>query len=73
MITSNPSRGGVLFRVRVAKDSEEGRLTGLLTDSVIMTDNLATIRLNEIDRVLGEFSGMDKINDALKIVLGLNS
>ena len=42
MITSNLERTGPT-RVQVDKDSPEGRAMGLLTDSVIMTDNLATI------------------------------
>ena len=31
---------------------------GLRTDSVVMTDNLATIVHNEIDRVLGRLADM---------------
>ena len=34
-------------------EQSEGRETGLLPDSIVMTDNLATIALSEIDRVIG--------------------
>jgi mRNA-degrading endonuclease toxin of MazEF toxin-antitoxin module len=40
-------------------------------DSVIMTDNLATVRYSEIDRVLGVFSRMTEVNGALRTSLGL--
>ena len=71
MITSNLSREGLPFRVRVNKDSDDGRSAGLLTDSVIMVDNLATVRLVEIDRALGELPCMEKVDASLKMVFGL--
>jgi len=39
----------------------EGRQSGLLTDFVVMTDNLATITETEIDRVIGSLptAGVD--------------
>ncbi|WP_228055234.1 hypothetical protein [Gloeocapsopsis crepidinum] len=34
-------------------NSSEGKHSGLLTDSVVMTDNLATIVLSAVYRVIG--------------------
>jgi len=51
MITSNSSRQGHRSRVYVDVSKEPGKRTGLLMDSVIMTDNLATIAYSEIDRI----------------------
>jgi mRNA interferase MazF len=45
MITSNPSRAGHQSRVKISTSSADGKQTGLLSDSVVMTDNLATILL----------------------------
>jgi hypothetical protein len=40
-------------------------------DSVIMTDNLATIHHSEIDRILGAFSGLRELDAALRTTLAL--
>jgi mRNA-degrading endonuclease toxin of MazEF toxin-antitoxin module len=40
-------------------------------DSVIMTDNLATIRHSEIDRVIGALSVMTEVDAALRTTLAL--
>ncbi len=53
MISSNPARVGHPSRVTVSLATTEGQRTGLRTDSVIMTDNLATVLETEIDRVIG--------------------
>jgi len=53
MITSNIARAGHPSRVMVRVDGENAKRSGLLMDSVIMTDNLATIHYSEIDRVIG--------------------
>ena len=71
MITSNLSREGHPSRIRINKDSEEGTSAGLLTDSIIMTDNLATVRFLEIERALGALTDKDKIDNALKVTLGM--
>lgn len=71
MITSNLSRDGHKCRVRIDKDSKEGLSAGILTDSVIMAENLATVRLIEIDRNIGALSDMKAVDDALKATLGL--
>lgn len=53
MITSNMKRAGHPSRVTLLLNSSEGRQASILMDSVVMTDNLVTVRENEIDRVLG--------------------
>ena len=71
MITSNLSRDGHPSRVRINKDSVEGKSAGILTDSVALTDNLATVRFIEIDRGLGVLPNMDAVESALKTTFGL--
>ncbi len=71
MITSNMARSGHPSRVTVAQASAEGQLAGLKTDSVIMTDNLATILDNEIDRVIGNLKPMGAVDAALRHTLQL--
>jgi mRNA interferase MazF len=71
MITSNPSRAGHASRCSVAKSSREGREMGLRTDLIVMTDDLATIRASEIDRVIGRCSDMSHVDAALRHTLGI--
>jgi mRNA interferase MazF len=71
MITSNMARAGHPSRVAVSGGSETARTAGLLMDSVVMTDNLATIRYSEIDRVIGDFGDMTGIDRALRSTLAL--
>jgi len=66
MITSNLSRSGHPSRIRVSRSSPEGRQMGLLTDSVIMTDNLATVLEREIDRGIGHAGDMQGVAAALR-------
>jgi len=40
-------------------------------DSVIMTDNLATVRYSEIDRVIGAFPDQAELDAALRATLAL--
>jgi mRNA interferase MazF len=70
MITSQMFRAGHPCRVTVLVNSVEGKRSGLLADSVVMTDNLATVIVAAIDRTIGSLS-MDKIDGALKQTLGL--
>jgi mRNA interferase MazF len=44
---------------------------GLLSDSVVMTDNLATILDREIDRKIGSAPNTADIDQALRHTLGL--
>jgi mRNA interferase MazF len=45
---------------------------GLRTDSVVMTDNLATVLEVEIERYIGSLPIMTTIDDALRNTLGLS-
>lgn len=70
MITSNISRTGPT-RMTFAMTSPEGQEMGLLTDSVVVTDNLATVLEREIDKTIGRCPRMDLIDSALRIALCL--
>ncbi len=70
MITSRMFRANHPSRVTIALDLPEGRQSGLLADSVVVTDNLATITDQAIDRVIGKIS-MQKVDQALRHTLGL--
>lgn len=70
MVTSQMSRAGHPSRVTVLLASPEGKKSGLLTDSVIMTDNLATVFHRAIQRTIGSFP-MSGIDAALRGTLGL--
>ncbi len=71
MITSNPARAGHPSRVSISLHTAQGRQTGLQLDSVVMTDNLATVLDFEIDRTLGSWADMAAIDAALKHTPGL--
>ena len=59
MITSKMFRASHPSRVRVLVSSPEGRQSGLLTDSVVMADNLTTVAQFAIDRVIGSLPTAD--------------
>ncbi|HKQ50560.1 MAG TPA: type II toxin-antitoxin system PemK/MazF family toxin [Phycisphaerae bacterium] len=71
MITSNLHRAGPPSRIVVQMGSPIGRQAGLLTDSVIVADNLATVLNSEIDRAIGRIDDMKVIDGALRATLGL--
>jgi len=71
MITSNMARSGHPSRVAVLQGSADGQQMGLRTDSVVMTDNLATVMENEIYGTIGQCPLMDSIDKALCHTLGL--
>lgn len=71
MITSNLARAGHPSRVVVSLQTAEGQQTGLLTDSVIMTDNLVTVLDSEIDRAIGLWSDMTSVDASLRHTFGL--
>src|SRR4051812_28494798 len=71
MITGNMARAGHPSRLRVKKSTPLGRAMGLLTDSVIMTDNLATVHLSEVDQVMGHCTDMPRVEEALRHTFGL--
>jgi mRNA interferase MazF len=70
MITSRMLRTNHPCRVTIQLSTSEGKQSGLLTDSVVMTDNLATVAESEIDRVIGSLP-MEKTDIALRHTLGL--
>ena len=71
MISSNLARAGHLSRVVIPKNSTTGQQAGLLTDSVVMTDNIVTVLDIAIDRVLGQIPDMSNVDLALKHTLGI--
>ena len=71
MITSQMFRAGHPSRVSILRNSPEGKQSGLLVDSVIMTDNLATITTSAIYRLIGSIS-TENVDTALKCTLNLN-
>ncbi len=70
MITSQMVRANHPSRVTVTLASAEGKQSGLLTDSVVMTDNLATVILSAVYRVLGSLPTAS-VDAALRHTLGL--
>jgi mRNA interferase MazF len=69
-ITSNLRRTGPT-RVFVRRNSKLGQGMGILQDSVIVADNLATVLDGEIDRVIGSCIEIAPVEKALRMVLGL--
>jgi len=61
MITSNITRANHKSRVAVLLNSPEGKQS----DSVIVTDNLATVQEKFIDKVLGNLLTMNVVESAL--------
>lgn len=70
MISSRLFRADHPSRVLVRIAEAEGGESGLLSDSVVMTDNLATVLLSEIDRVIGRIP-MSRVDTALRHTLAL--
>lgn len=70
MITSQLFRANHPSRVAITLQSPEGQQSGLLSDSVIMTDNLATVSDLAIERVIGSLP-MQPIDTSLRHTLGL--
>ncbi len=71
MITSNLSRAGHPSRVFVSLTATSQRQTGLISDSIIVTDNLVTVAETEISHALGIWRDMAAIDDALRHTFGL--
>ena len=58
-------------RLELFLNTPVGRESGILMDSVVMTDNLATIRESEIDRRLGSLRDMKDVDTSLRHTLSL--
>lgn len=70
MITSRLFRANHPSRVVIEVSTQVGQRSGLLTDSVVATDNLATIMEVAIDRVIGALP-MTDVDAALRHTLKL--
>ena len=58
-------------RVSVSIDSSPGKAMGLLHDSVVVTDNLATVLDKQVDKVIGRCPIMSSVDVALRHTLDL--
>lgn len=72
MITSNMMRKGHKSRIFIDPNTKNGKHSGLLSNSVIMTDNIATLRMTEIYKKIGEFIDLHELKDALSHTFGIN-
>jgi hypothetical protein len=70
MITSNMARAGHPGRV-IVRVGGAAKGSGLLMNFRVTTDNRATIRYSEIDRVIGKLTGMQEVDAALRTTLAL--
>jgi len=70
MISSQMFRAGHPSRVVITIASPAGQQSGLLGDSVVMGDNVATVALAAIDRVIGSIP-MPEIDRALRHTFAL--
>ncbi len=71
MVSSNLARDNHSSRVRLKRGEAGFAESGLLNDSVIMTDNLATVRETEIDRAIGRLTSGEEVDAAIRHTLGL--
>ena len=70
MITSRIFRANHPSRVLISLSAPEGKQSGLLSDSMVMTDNLATVIESAINRVIGALP-MESVDAALRHTLNL--
>jgi mRNA interferase MazF len=72
-ITTNLRRVGDPSHLRIEVATPEGRQSGLLHDSVVTCNNLATIEQVRIDKIIGSLPAalIQKVNDCLKAALEL--
>jgi mRNA interferase MazF len=71
MVSSNLNRAGHPSRVTVRISDPAAAETGLKSDSVIMTDNLATLELRLIRRTIGRIADMQAVDRSLRTTLAL--
>jgi mRNA interferase MazF len=71
MITSNLSRKAHPSRVLIEISTTSGKQSGLLSDSLVATDNLATLHEKFIDKKLGSLPNIKAIEKALAHTFGL--
>jgi mRNA interferase MazF len=72
-ITSNLKRLGDKSHLLIEAATPEGKQAGLLHDSLVSCNNLATLEQNLIDKVIGSLPAatMQKLNACLKAALDL--
>ena len=70
MVTSRMFRANHPSRVTILLSTPEGQQSGLLMDSVVVTNNLATVAESAIYRVVGSIP-MAKVDIALRHTLNL--
>lgn len=71
MISSNIRRAGRQSRFKIVIESDIGKASGLLSDSVVMTDNIATVLRSQIVKIIGNVEPMNEIDAALRHSLNL--
>ena len=71
MITSNLSRKSHPSRILIELSAPDGKQSGLLSDSLVATDNLATLHEKFIDKKLGSLTALKAIEKALAFTFGL--
>lgn len=72
-ITTNLRRVGGPTHLLIERATPEGHQAGLLHDSVVSCNNLATVYEDRIDRIIGPLPAalMSRIDECLKAALGL--
>jgi len=72
-ITSNVSRAVEPTQVFVDVATPDGKQTGLLSNSIVSTENLLTVRQAHVRKTIGRLSAalMRQVDDALKNSLAL--
>lgn len=70
MISSRLFRANHPSRILISITEQAGRESGLLSDSVVMTDNLAIVFVQALERIIGTLP-MDEVDTALKHTLSL--
>ena len=72
-ITTNLARAGEPSHLLIDASTKEGQTSGLLHDSLVSCNNLITIELARVHKVIGHLppSTMQKVDDCLKAALGL--
>ena len=69
-ITSRMDRAGHSSRVTMLVLSPAGKTAGLVVDSVVLTDNIVTVNISAVSRIIGSLPMMD-IDAALRYTLNL--
>ena len=71
MLSSRTFRANHPCRVLIERGEPTFEQTGLLSDTVLMSDNLATVLEAEVDRRIGYWPKMAEADNALRYTLSL--